>query len=233
MVVFIYKLNVQLSQRAFCALDRLDVPIPIAINSSKCSKSGISSQILYFQSKFCIQSNFVFYPIFVSKSKSCVFRQGECFLQTVILCNKSIMEGANSDSYYTTHYQSAVSPFLFRCKMQLEKQDVEQKASKRTEEFSWRAGAVYAKLHDALRDVLLSFQLYKLLFNHKMHCVIFKDNKLSQPHCQSYQKEGACSIKHHLTLYSCPLRSSLMSCWHQLWQHIHFCLQGLTQENLA
>lgn len=76
-VVFVYnsKLIVQLSQRAFWALDRLDVPISIAISNPKCPKYGISSQILYFQSKFYIQSNFVSNPIFVSKLKYCVFRQ--------------------------------------------------------------------------------------------------------------------------------------------------------------
>lgn len=94
-------------------------------------------QIWHFQAKSCILnpsfvSNPILYPIqFYIQSNFCIQTQiqiqisycqaVECFLQTVILCNKSIMQGANSDNYYATRYQSGVSSLLFRCKKQLEK----------------------------------------------------------------------------------------------------------------
>lgn len=135
----------------------------------------------------------------------------------------------------TTHYQFGLSSPIFSLRMEeaVGKIGCRTKSSKK----SWKipsAGVLLqsVQLHDTLRyTLLLSFQLcIKAISIHKMHCMIFKDNKLSQPCYRSHPKEGVCSKKHHLTtsyvLPSGPLRSSLMNCQHQVWQHIHFLFRG-------
>jgi len=140
-------------------------------------------------------------------------------------------KGASRDTYYTL----SVWAFFFNLfsadvksswKNRMWNKELQKKLKY---SLSGSAVAVHAKLHDTQGDILLlSFQLcIKAISIHKMHCMIFKDNKLSQPCYRSYPNEGFCNIRHHLTtsyvlLPSGPLRSYLMNGQHQWWQHIHF-----------